>query len=199
MAAKLEPKLDVYLRGNNNEQISGPEDIYIDGEYKDNIRQICPLKLNDSVTAESIEGMLYLDTNFRSCLRLKRHKKEPLLIESENKKPRERLKLRRKQLKGEIKITRLRTSKRIAQIKEEIKKSEEESDDTEINSNFPIRGKLKPLYKGKLILEKNKELEGLDIETFYIKNSFSVRGGKKETVNTDDYSVLQFISREGTR
>ena len=52
---------------------------------------------------------------------------------------------------------------------------EEENDDTEISSNFPIRDKLKPLYKGKLILEKNKELEGLSIgklcvEKFYHAN-----------------------------
>ena len=40
--------------------------------------------------------------------------------------------------------------------------------DIEINLNFPIRGKFKPLYKGKLILEKNKELEGLDIETLRV-------------------------------
>ena len=39
-----------------------------------------------------------------------------------------------------------------------------ENDDTEINSNFPIHSKLKLLYKGKLTLEKNKELDGLNIE-----------------------------------
>ena len=54
-------------------------------------------------------------------------------------------------------MTRLYRPKRIAQIKEEINKSEEITDSIEINSNFPIRGKLKPLYKGKLISEKNKE------------------------------------------
>ena len=31
------------------------------------------------------------------------------------------------------------------------------------------------------------------------ENSFIVRRGKKQTSNTDDYSVLQFVSREGTR
>ena len=66
--------------------------------------------------------MLYLDTNSSSCPWLKRHEKEPLLIESENKKLKERLKLRQKQLKDEAKMTRLRRSKCIAQIKEQIKK-----------------------------------------------------------------------------
>ena len=42
------------------------------------------------------------------------------------------------------------------QIKDEIKKSKEENADIEINSNFLINGKLKPLYKEKLILEKNR-------------------------------------------
>ena len=59
-------------------------------------------------------------------------------------------------------MTRLYRPKRIAQIKEEINKSEEITGSIEINSNFPIRGKLKPLYKGKLILKRNKELEDLD-------------------------------------
>ena len=54
-------------------------------------------------------------------------------------------------------MTRLHRSNSIVQIKEETKESEEENDDIEISSNFPIRDKLKPLYKGKLILEKNKE------------------------------------------
>ena len=62
------------------------------------------------------------------------------------------------------KVTRLHTSKRIAQIKEEIKKSKEENDDIEINSNFPIRCKLKPLYKGKLISEK---LRTFHVNKFY--------------------------------
>ena len=39
-------------------------------------------------------------------------------------------------------MTRLRRSKRIGKIKEEIKKNKEENDDIEINSNFPICGKL---------------------------------------------------------
>ena len=116
--------------------------------------------------------MFYLDTNSRSCPRLERHQKELLLIESENKKPKKRLKLYQKQLKDEAKMTRLCKSKCIAQIKEGIKKSEEENDDTEISSNFPIRDKLKPLYKGKLILEKNKELEGLSIEKLCVKKFY---------------------------
>ena len=134
-------------------------------------------------------------------------------------------------------MTRLHRSKCIVQIKGKIKKSKEENDDIEINSNFQIRGKCKPLYQGKLILEKNKELEGLNIEmlhfnkfydanismneserverdkeiidkiirklpassNFYVEhnkaeNSFTVRLGKKQTTNTDDYSVLQFVS-----
>ena len=53
-----------------------------------------PLTVNNSVTAESVEDMLYLDTNSCSPPRLKKHQKDPLLIESENKKPKERLKLR---------------------------------------------------------------------------------------------------------
>ena len=61
-------------------------------------------------------------------------------------------------------MTKLHRSKHIAQIKEEIKKSAEKNDDIEIKSNFPIGGKLKPLYMGKLISENNKELEGLNIE-----------------------------------
>ena len=116
--------------------------------------------------------MLYLDTNSRSCPRLKSHQKEPLLIESENKKSKERLKLCQKQLKYEAKMARLRRSKDIAQIKEEIQKKEEEDYNKEINSNFSIRGKLKPLYKGKWILEKKKELEGLDIETFRVNKFY---------------------------
>ena len=72
-----------------------------------------------------------------------------MLIESENKKSKERLKLCQKQLKYEAKMARLRRSKDIAQIKEEIQKKEEEDYNKEINSNFSIRGKLKPLYKGK--------------------------------------------------
>ena len=44
----------------------------------------------------------------------------------------------------------------MAQIKGKIKKSEEENNYIEINSGFPICGKPRPLYKGKLVLEKNK-------------------------------------------
>ena len=100
---------------------------------------------------------------------VKKTSKRTVVNKSENKKPNERLKLRQKQLKDQAKMTRrLRRSKRIAQIKEEIKKSEVENDDTEINSNFPIYSKLKPLYKGKLTLEKNKELDGLNIEKLHV-------------------------------
>ena len=141
--------------------------MYIGDECEDNISKILhgnPLTVNDNVTAESVEDMLYLDINSCSCPWLKRYQKEPLLMESENKKPKERLKLYQKQLKDEAKMTRLCRSKHIAQIKEEIKKSEAENDDIEINLKFPIFSKLKkPLYKGKLTLVKNKELEGLDI------------------------------------
>ena len=177
LSAQMEPKLDVYLGNNNvdNEVISGPEAMYIDYKYEDSISRIfCknPVTVNNSVTAESVEDMFYLDTNSRSCPRLKRHQKELLLIESENKKPKKRLKLYQKQLKDEAKMTRLCKSKCIAQIKEGIKKSEEENDDTEISSNFPIRDKLKPLYKGKLILEKNKELEGLSIEKLCVEKFY---------------------------
>ena len=76
---QIEPKLDVYLRDDNvdNEVISEPEDMYIDDEYENNISQILhenPLTVNDSVTAESVEDMLYLDRNCRSCPQLKKHK-----------------------------------------------------------------------------------------------------------------------------
>ena len=153
LAAQIEPKLDVYLRGDVvNGVIPGSEVRYIDDKYQDNISRIFrenPLTVNSSVTAESFGDMLYLDTNSRSCPRLKSHQKEPLLIESENKKSKERLKLCQKQLKYEAKMARLRRSKDIAQIKEEIQKKEEEDYNKEINSSFSIRGKLKPLYKGK--------------------------------------------------
>ena len=78
-------------------------------------------------------------------------------------------------------MTILRRSKRIAQIKEEIKKNEEENDDIEINLNFPIRSKLKPLYKGKLILEKNKELEGFHIETLLINKFYDANISTNES------------------
>ena len=151
MAAQIKPKLDVYLRYDNvdNEVISGPEDMYIDDEYENNIRQILcenSLTVNHSVIAESVEDMLYLDVNSSSHTQSKRQKKESLLIESENEKPKKRLRLHQKQLKDEAKMT-----------YSAIKKSQEENDNIEINSNFPIHGKLKPLYKGILILEKNKE------------------------------------------
>ena len=125
--------------------------------------------------------MLYLDTNSRICPRLKSHQKEPLLIESQNKKSKERLKLCQKQLKYEAKMARLRRSKDIAQIKEEIQKKEEEDYNKEINSNFSIRGKLKPLYKGKWILEKKKELEGLDIETFRVNKFYDAHISMNES------------------
>ena len=89
LAAKIEPKVGVYLHGDDNEQISGPEDMYIDDNCKDNISRILhhnPLTVNASVTAENVQNMLYLDTNSCSCPRLKSHQKELLLIESEKKK-----------------------------------------------------------------------------------------------------------------
>ena len=157
----------------DNVVISGPEDMYIDDKYEANISQIlCKnhLTVNDSVTVKSTEDMLYLGTD--SC---NRPKKKPLLIKSENKKPKERLKLLQKQLKGEAKMTRLPRSKHIVQIKGEIKKSEEENDDIEISSNFPIHGKFKHLYKGKLFWGNNKELEGLDIKTLRALINFTMQ------------------------
>ena len=65
--AKIETKLDVYLRGDdnddNNEQLSGPEDMYIGHKCENNISRILhnnPLNVNDSVTTESFEDMLFL-------------------------------------------------------------------------------------------------------------------------------------------
>ena len=81
------------MRDDDHEQVSGPEDMYIDDEYEDNISRILrdnPLTVNDCITAESLEDMLYLNTNSCSRPQLKRHQEEPLLIESENKKPKER-------------------------------------------------------------------------------------------------------------
>ena len=75
LAAKIKPKLDFYLLGNDDEQISRPEDMYIDDEYEDNISRILPdnpLTVNNSVTAKSVKDMLCLDRNSRSCPRLKR-------------------------------------------------------------------------------------------------------------------------------
>ena len=71
LAAQIKPKLDVYLRDDNvdNEVISGPEDMYIEDEYEDNISRILrenPLTVNDSVIAEIVKDMLYLDTNSRN-------------------------------------------------------------------------------------------------------------------------------------
>ena len=43
------------------------------------------LLLSTTVSAESFEDMLCLDTNSLSCPWLKRHQKEPPLIESKNK------------------------------------------------------------------------------------------------------------------
>lgn len=131
--------------------ISGPEDMYIDDKYKDKISRILhgnPLTVNDSVTAESVDEMLYLDTNSCSSPHFKRHQKEPLVIESESKKPKERLTLRRKQSTDKTKLTRLHKSKRIAQIKEEIKKSWKEDDNVEINSNFLIHCKFSLYIRG---------------------------------------------------
>ena len=73
----------------DNEVMSGSEDIYVDDGHEDNINRILrknPLTVNNSVTAERVEYMLYLDTNSRRRHRLKRHQKELLLIESKHKK-----------------------------------------------------------------------------------------------------------------
>ena len=48
--------------------------------------------------------MFYLDTNSLNHPRIKKHQKEPLLIEKENKKPKARLKLCQKQLKDGAKL-----------------------------------------------------------------------------------------------
>ena len=61
LAAQIKPKLDVYLPDDNvdNEVIFGTEDMYIEDEYEDDISRILrenPLTVNDSVTAESVEG-----------------------------------------------------------------------------------------------------------------------------------------------
>ena len=67
LPAKIETKLDVYLCGDdnddNNEQLSGPEDMYIGHKYENNISRILhnnPLNVNDSVTTESVGDMLFL-------------------------------------------------------------------------------------------------------------------------------------------
>ena len=99
-------------------------------------------------------------------------------------------------------MSRLYRPKRIAQIKEEINKSEEITDSIEINSNFPIRGKLKPLYKGKLISEKNKELEGLDTETlrvnkFYDANISMIESDRVERDKEIIDKIMQKLPASG--
>lgn len=86
LASQIDPKLDVYLRNDNfdNEVISGPEDMYIDDDYENNLSRILlknSLTVNDSVTAESVEDMLYLDTNSRRHPLSKKHQKELLPID----------------------------------------------------------------------------------------------------------------------
>ena len=97
MTTQIEPKLDLYLCDGDaySEVISAPGNMYIDEEYEETV-EFCSkiLTVNDSVTAESVEDMLYLDTNSSNWPQLKKHQKGPLLIKSENKKPKERLKLR---------------------------------------------------------------------------------------------------------
>lgn len=88
LASQIDPKLDVYLRNDNfdNEVISGPEDMYIDDDYENNLSRILlknSLTVNDSVTAESVKDMLYLDTNSRRHPLSKKHQKELLSIERE--------------------------------------------------------------------------------------------------------------------
>ena len=94
-------------------------------------------------------------------------------------------------------MTGLCRSKRIAQIKEKIWKSEEENDDIEINSNFPIRGKLKPLCKGKLILEISKELEDLDIEMLRINKFYDANISMIESdrVKRDKETIDKIIQK----
>ena len=186
------------LRGDNNddnEQKFGLEDMRINDGYEDNIIRNLhnnPCTVIDNVTAVSVKDMIYLDTNSRGSLLLKRHKKEPLLIESENKNPKERLKLCQKRLKDEAKMTRLRRSKHITQIEEEIKKSKQGNDNIEIKSNFPIYSKLKPLYKGKLILQKNKELEGFDIEMLRVNKFYdaNISMNANERVELIDKEII---------
>ena len=94
-------------------------------------------------------------------------------------------------------MTGLCRSKRIGQIKEKIWKSEEENDDIEINSNFPIRGKLKPLCKGKLILEISKELEDLDIEMLRINKFYDANISMIESdrVKRDKETIDKIIQK----
>ena len=88
-AAKVKSKLDVCLRGNddNNEQISGPEDMYMGDEYEDNISRILcgnPLTVNNIVTAESVEDMLYQSYKFSQPSSVKKTSKRTLLTKSKN-------------------------------------------------------------------------------------------------------------------
>ena len=148
LVPKIELKLDVYLRGDNNEQISGPEDMYIDDEYEDNIdRILCdkPLTVNHSVT-----GKLILEKN--------------------------------KELEG-LDIETLRVNKFY---------------DANISMNESKRvGKDKKIID--TIIQKLPSSGNYYVEHNKAENSFIVRRGKKETTNKDDYSVLLFVSPEGTR
>ena len=94
-------------------------------------------------------------------------------------------------------MTRLCRSKQIAQIQEKTQKSEQENDDIEINSNFPIRGKLKPLCKGKLILEISKELEDLDIEMLRINKFYDANISmiESERVKRDKEIIDKIIEK----
>ena len=82
----------------------------------------------------------------------------------------------------------------MAQIKGKIKKSEEENNYIEINSGFPICGKPRPLYKGKLVLEKNKELEGLNIETLHVSKFYNanISMHESERVERDKEIIKSF-------
>ena len=132
-----------------------------------------------------------VDTNSCSHPRLKKRQKEQSLSQSENGKPKERLKICQKEFKDEAKMTRLHRSKHVVHIKEEIKKNEVENGNIEINSNFSIRGKLKPLYKGKLILERYTELEDLDNKCY----DANINMNESEKVEKDKEIIDKIIQK----
>ena len=94
-------------------------------------------------------------------------------------------------------MTRLCRSKRIAQIKEQIKKSEKENNDIEINSNFSIQVKLKLLYQEKLVLRKNKKLKGLDTETLHVNKFYdaNISMNESERVKRDKEIIHKIIQK----
>ena len=49
------------------------------------------------------------------------------------------------------------------------------------------------------IVQKLPASGNYHVEHNKAENSFIVRHGNKQTTNTDDYPIIQFVSREGTR